>query len=185
LGDGVVWFNEGLEGRDVPPLDPLTPVVRDVSAGSRRSVATDVHRFAAEGATLTAALASGIASRTVELAVEFAKQRQQFDRPIGSFQAVKHMCADMFVRAEVARAAVDAAAVTLDDPEADPYDAVHAGKLLACEYAIANAKTCIQVHGGMGFTWEVDAHLYLKRAAVLAATFGGTDAYAEMVAASL
>jgi alkylation response protein AidB-like acyl-CoA dehydrogenase len=94
----------------------------------------------------------------------------------------------MLVRAEVARSAVDAAGVMLDDRDAEPgavRSAVHSAKLLASEYAIANAKTCIQVHGGMGFTWEVDAHLYLKRAAVLATRFGGVDRQAELVAASL
>jgi alkylation response protein AidB-like acyl-CoA dehydrogenase len=161
----------------VEPLDPLTPLGRV----SDRSDAEPLH----EGVVLTAALSSGIASRTTELAVAFAKQRHQFDKPIGSFQAVKHMCADMLVRAEVARAAVDAAGVMLDDPDVDATTAVHTAKLLASEYAIANAKACIQVHGGMGFTWEVDAHLYLKRAAVLATRFGGVDAHAEQLASSL
>jgi alkylation response protein AidB-like acyl-CoA dehydrogenase len=160
----------------VEPLDPLTPLGRVEASTAAPSL---------EGIVLTAALSSGIASRTTELAVAFAKERHQFDKPIGSFQAVKHMCADMLVRAEVARAAVDAAGVLLDDPDADATTAVHAAKLLASEYAIANAKTNIQVHGGMGFTWEVDAHLYLKRAAVLATRFGGTDRQAEQVAAAL
>ena len=85
--------------------------------------------------------------------------------PSASFQAVKHLLADMLVRAEVARAAVYAAGVTLDDPTVgDPDRAVAAAKLMAGEAAVANGKACIQVHGGMGFTWEVDAHLYLKRA---------------------
>jgi alkylation response protein AidB-like acyl-CoA dehydrogenase len=158
-------------GEDVEPLDPLTPV---------RRVSIDVDTSDAfEGRALTAALSAGIAARTAELAVAYAKDRIQFDRPIGSFQAVKHMCADMFVRAEVARAAVDAAGVTMEP------DDVATAKLIASEYAIANGKSCIQVHGGMGFTWEVDAHLYLKRAAVLATQFGGIDAQAEAVAATL
>jgi alkylation response protein AidB-like acyl-CoA dehydrogenase len=164
------------------PLDPLTPLGRVASFDASDH---DAGQRMREGATLTAALSSGIASRTTELAVAFAKERHQFDKPIGSFQAVKHMCADMLVRAEVARAAVDAAGVLLDDADADASIAVHAAKLLASEYAIANAKTNIQVHGGMGFTWEVDAHLYLKRAAVLATRFGGTDLHAELVAAAL
>ncbi len=162
--------------QEAEPLDPLTPMGR-VEAHDAEPLL--------EGMALTAALSSGIATRTTELAVAFAKERQQFDKPIGSFQAVKHMCADMLVRAEVARAAVDAAGVLLDDPDADAATAVHSAKLLASEYAIVNAKTCIQVHGGMGFTWEVDAHLYLKRAAVLATRFGGIDRQAELVAASL
>jgi alkylation response protein AidB-like acyl-CoA dehydrogenase len=166
----------------VEPLDPLTPIGRATATPTGRPAGDGVYL---EGATLTAALSSGIASRTVELAVAYAKQRQQFDKPIGSFQAVKHMCADMLVRAEVARSAVDAAGVLLDDPDTDATLAVHTAKLLASEYAIQNAKTCIQVHGGMGFTWEVDVHLFLKRAAVLATRFGGIDAHAELVASSL
>ena len=121
-----------------------------------------------------------------DLAVAYAKERQQFDRPIGSFQAVKHLCADMLVRTEVARAAVYAAGVTLDDPEVgDPERAVHAAKITAGEAAVRNAKAAIQVHGGMGFTWEVDAHLYLKRAWWLDTVLGSVDAHASAIAASL
>lgn len=166
------------------PLDPLTPLAR-VRATQGAVVVDDVERFRSEGATLTAALSSGIASRTVELAVAFAKEREQFGKPIGTFQSVKHMCADMLTRAEVARAAVDAAGVLLDDTDADASTAVHVAKLLCSEYAVANAKTCIQVHGGMGFTWEVDVHLYLKRAAVLATRFGSVDHHAERIASTL
>lgn len=185
LGPENAYVVEHFESTEREPLDPLTPVGElhaDV-AGSRMAVAAA--RLQGLGAALTAALSSGIASRTVELAVSYAKQRMQFDKPIGSFQAVKHLCADMFVRAEVARAAVDAAGVFLDEHDADVAQAVTAAKLLASEAAIANAKSCIQVFGGMGFTWEVDAHLYLKRAAVLATQFGGVDAQAELAASRL
>jgi alkylation response protein AidB-like acyl-CoA dehydrogenase len=89
------------------------------------------------------------------------------------------------VRAEVARAAVDAAGVMLDEHHDDVAQAVTGAKLLASEAAIANAKTCIQVFGGMGFTWEIDVHLYLKRAAVLATQFGGVDRQAELAAGRL
>jgi alkylation response protein AidB-like acyl-CoA dehydrogenase len=163
---------------DVEPLDPLTPVGRT----AEEVVASGDHL---EGKVLTSALLSGIASRTVELAVDYAKEREQFGKPIGTFQAVKHLCADMLVRAEIARAAVDAAGVLLDANDADAARAVHTAKLLAGEYAVQNAKTCIQVHGGMGFTWEVDVHLYLKRAAVLNTQFGSSEEQAELVASSL
>jgi alkylation response protein AidB-like acyl-CoA dehydrogenase len=169
----------------IDPLAPLTPISRITGGSAAEVTSIDADRFRQEGATLTAALSSGIASRTVEMAVEYAKEREQFGKPIGTFQAVKHICADMLVRAEVARAAVDAAGVLLDAQDAACPTAVASAKLLAGEAAIANAKACIQVHGGMGFTWEVDAHLYLKRAAVLATQFGGLDAQAELVAASL
>jgi alkylation response protein AidB-like acyl-CoA dehydrogenase len=161
------------------PLDPLTPFARVVAAADGDDVgpASDWQR---RGAVLVAAQLSGMAAATSDMAVAYAKERQQFDKPIGAFQAVKHLCADMRVRAEVARAAVDAAAVTYDDPAVGNVDrAVAAAKTVAGDAALANAKACIQVHGGMGFTWEVDAHLYLKRAWVLDRLFGSADAHAQ------
>ncbi|WP_276206448.1 acyl-CoA dehydrogenase family protein, partial [Streptomyces albus] len=111
-----------------------------------------------EAALLTAAQQLGSAWRTLELAVGHARTREQFGRPVGAFQAVQHLCAGMLVRAETARAAVYAAAVTGDEAE------TCAAKLLADEAAGANARDCLQVHGGMGFTWEAEVHLHLKRA---------------------
>ncbi|MER3452643.1 MAG: acyl-CoA dehydrogenase, partial [Acidimicrobiia bacterium] len=115
-----------------------------------------------------------------DMAVAYAKERVQFGRPIGSFQAVKHACADMLVRVEVARSAVYAAGVTCDTPDVgDPRRAVASAKTAAGEAAIENGKAAIQVHGGMGFTWDVDAHLYLKRAWLLDTHFGSTGENAE------
>jgi len=168
------------------PLDPLTPLHAlgpDAlsEGGERLDVPADVWRR--EGAALAAALALGLAEATTEAAVAYAKQRRQFDRPIGGFQAVKHILAEMLVRTEVARAAVYAAGTTLDDPTVGDADrAVSVAKLVAVEAALANGKACIQVHGGMGFTWEVDAHLYLKRAWVLDTVWGSADAHAEALA---
>ena len=139
-----------------------------------------------DGSLLTAALQVGHAAAVLDLAVAYAKERHQFGQPIGAFQAVKHICADMLVRAEVARAGVQAAACLADAPDvaaaeaeaagcsaADMVDrAVMGAKLLADEAALANARAAIQVHGGMGFTWEVPLHLHLKRARVLATSFG-------------
>jgi len=169
------------------PLDPLTPITRvdalpegDVLAGA------DATRWRRGGAVLTAAFQVGMAHACVEQATEYSLGRKQFDRPIGSFQAIKHLLADAIVRAEVARTAVHAAAVTLDDPEVGDVDRAIAGaKLLAGEAALKNAKTSVQVHGGMGFTWEVDAHLYLKRAWLTNTTFGTPDACADALADSL
>ena len=132
---------------------------------------------------LTAALQVGAAAWVTDLAVEYAKQRRQFGRPIGGFQAVKHLCADMAVRAEMARCAVHAAAVTADQPDVgDLAEAAAAAKLLADEAAITNGRSCIQVHGGMGFTWDVPAHLAYKRSRVLATRFGTDDQLAEQLA---
>lgn len=186
LGPENAYAIEQFEAETLTPLDPFTPVGAIAAGGVAGSrIAVDASQLQGLGAALTAALSSGIASRTVELAVDYAKERVQFDKPIGSFQAVKHLCADMFVRAEVARAAVDAAGVLLDEHDPGVAQAVTSAKLLASEAAIANAKSCIQIFGGMGFTWEVDVHLYLKRAAVLATQFGGVDRQAELAAAAL
>ena len=102
------------------PLDPLTPVWRVdaiATATRRRGRGPDRGSPCASGALLTAAYCVGMADRLDELAVAYAQERQQFDRPIGSFQAVKHICADMAVRAELARVATHAAACVLDDPD--------------------------------------------------------------------
>lgn len=170
------------------PLDPLTPVwtVDPIPAGTRIGDADELARLRTEGALLTAAFCVGMADALVDLAVEYARERQQFDRPIGSFQAVKHLCADMAVRAEVARAAVYAAACVLDDPATGGLGrAISGAKLLAGEAAIQNGKSATQVFGGMGFTWEVDVHLYLKRAWVLDTHFGGVDHHADTVFTTL
>ncbi|MCY0931947.1 acyl-CoA/acyl-ACP dehydrogenase [Streptomyces sp. H27-H1] len=162
-------------GEPVRSLDPLTPLARSSAAGD--PVAAGAYRD--EGALLTAALQLGSALRTVELAVRYAKEREQFGQPIGAFQAVKHLCAQMLVRAEVARTAVYAAAVTADPAE------VAGAKLLADEAAVRNARDCLQVHGGMGFTWEADVHLHLKRAWVRAEQWRTAAQAQEALAAEL
>jgi alkylation response protein AidB-like acyl-CoA dehydrogenase len=115
----------------------------------------------------------GIAEATLELAVSYSKTREQFWRPIASFQALKHIMADMLVRKEVARAAVYAAGATFDDPSVGDFTrAVRSARLTASEAAVKNARACIQVHGGMGYTWEAAPHYYLKRTLVLDSMFG-------------
>ena len=170
------------------PMDPLTPLwsVSSLPAGTPVAGADVSARWRRDGAVLTAALQIGAAAWTTELAVEYAKERKQFGRPIGGFQAIKHLCADMVVRTEVARAAVHAAAVTVDQPDVgDALVAAAGAKLLADEAALANGRSCIQVHGGMGFTWEVPAHLAYKRARVLATQFGTDHELAQSLAQSL
>lgn len=170
------------------PMDPLTPlwVVSDLPPGTPVGDGDLAARFRRDGALLTAALQVGMATWATDLASAYAKQRKQFGRVIGGFQAVKHILADMLVRAEVARVAVQAAAVTIAQPDVgDPEAAVRGAKLLADEAALANGKSCIQVHGGMGFTWEIPAHLAFKRARVLATQFGTADELAEWLGDSL
>lgn len=191
VDDAGLWRvdREGLTGPRVErPLDPLTPVheLTVLPAGEQVGGPSDASLWRLEGAALTAALLLGISEAVLDKATAFAKERRQFGRAIGSFQAVKHLLADMLVRTEVARPAVYAAGVHLDDPElGDPSRAVAAAKAVAGTAALANARTAIQVHGGMGYTWEVDAHLYLKRAWVLDTHFGSVDHHADAIAATL
>jgi alkylation response protein AidB-like acyl-CoA dehydrogenase len=170
------------------PLDPLTPIHRvDVMPDGEMIADADAARAWRDGgALLTAAYSIGIAQACVDAAVAYSLERRQFDRPIGSFQAVKHILADMAVRSEVARAAVDAAAVALDESGGTaPVRPLSGARLLASEAALRNAKASMQVHGGMGFTWEVDVHLFLKRAWVLDTVFGTPAQHADALAATL
>jgi alkylation response protein AidB-like acyl-CoA dehydrogenase len=170
------------------PLDPLTPVwvTESLPMGDLVGDEELVARIRLNGALLTAALQLGLSEAVLDASVAYAKERQQFDKPIGTFQAVKHILADMLVRTEVARAAVYAAGVTVDDPSVgDEARAVATAKITAGDAAVKNGKAAIQVHGGMGFTWEVDMHLYLKRAWVLDTNFGTPDAYSDYLAQTL
>jgi alkylation response protein AidB-like acyl-CoA dehydrogenase len=185
LDDDGLWrvAPDALDGDESPwPLDPASPVTRvdELPQGEWVSDAVDTRRA---GAVLTAALQVGLADRLTEMSVAYAKERVQFDRPIGGFQAVKHILADMVTRAEIARAAVYAAGAHLDAPDLAGIDrSVSVAKVIAGEAAIVNGKSATQVHGGMGFTWEVDVHLYLKRAWVLDTHFGTADDHADAVA---
>ncbi|WP_324795813.1 acyl-CoA dehydrogenase family protein [Streptomyces cyaneofuscatus] len=164
----------------VRSMDPLTPLHRvegrSAGAGASEAYPGALRR---EGALLSAAEQLGSAARTTEMAVQHARSRQQFGSLIGSFQAVKHLCADMLARTEPARSAVYAAAVTGDPVE------IAAAKLLADEAAVRNARDCLQIHGGMGFTWEADVHLHLKRAWLRAARWLTATEAEEVLAADL
>jgi alkylation response protein AidB-like acyl-CoA dehydrogenase len=124
----------------------------------------------------------GGAQRCLEMAVEYAKTRQQFGRPIGSFQAVKHRCADMLVRVESARsAAYYAAWAAAEDSDELPVVASLAKAYCSEAYFFAAAEN-IQVHGGIGFTWEHDAHLYFKRAKASELLLGDPAYHRELLA---
>jgi alkylation response protein AidB-like acyl-CoA dehydrogenase len=173
------------------PLDPLSPTARcttplDLIEGQTLMSGTAVDDLRRDGVALTAALQLGVALAAVDLATEYAKGREQFGRPVGSFQAVKHLLAEMLVKAEVARSAVYAAACALDGAgDTLATRAVSAAKVMAGEAALFNARTGIQVHGGMGFTWEVHAQRYWKRAVVLDTSFGTGDHHALAIAGTL
>jgi alkylation response protein AidB-like acyl-CoA dehydrogenase len=193
LPEAVVFFD--IDGDEVRV--GVTEPAPDIGGGPAAAVVLK-RTLAARSSARALALAdvaaasylTGAGTQLLEGAASYAKDRRQFGRPVGAFQALKHLMADMFVRSELARSAVYAAGVTLDDPEVGSVvRAVAGAKVTGGEAALGNAKTCIQVHGGMGYTWEIDAHLMLKRAYVLESSFGTrddwADALADLVAADL
>ena len=117
------------------------------------------------------------AEATRDRSVEYAKVREQYGQPIGAFQAIKHYCAEMAVKCESVLSMVYHAAINLNDPQSSAgvnakYDVLCA-KALASEAAQDNANVAVQIHGGMGFTQEMDIHLFVKRSHVLDQLFGG------------
>ena len=181
-------------GPDLPafeplaPLDPTTPVGRcdALPRGARVGDAQAAARLRLLGTVLGAALLLGVSDAALESARRYALAREQFGVPIGSFQAIQHILADMYVRTALARGAAYAAAAVLDDPEiGDPRGASSAAKLLAGEAARENARAAVQVHGGIGFTWEMLPNYLLKRAWVLEHAFGDADSHASAIGASL
>jgi len=164
----------------VTPLDSLDPTRRLARLDLTAAPATPLPgvtraRVEQVGVTLAAAECAGGAAWCVDTAAAYARDRQQFGRPIGQFQAVKHRCADMLGHLEEARAVAWDAAAALDTDPDDPTAglAAAAAGAVALEAYATVAKDCIQVLGGIGFTWEHDAHLRLRRALSLRQLFGG------------
>ncbi|ALE73100.1 acyl-CoA dehydrogenase [Pseudonocardia sp. EC080625-04] len=142
------------------------------------------HAFRTAGALL-AAEQTGIAQRLLDLTVGYAKERLQFGRPIGSFQAVKHRCADMLVGVEHARTTALHAAWSVASGVDDPDLAVSIAQATCSEVCYRVAADTVQLHGGIGFTWEHPAHLYYKRAVADAALLGSAEAHRERIAAAV
>jgi alkylation response protein AidB-like acyl-CoA dehydrogenase len=134
------------------------------------------------GALGAAAQLLGVGQQLVDLAVRYATQREQFGRPIGSFQAVKHMLANVAVRLEFARPVVYRAAASVAQGVATRAVDVSHAKVAAAEAAAQAARVALQVHGAMGYTWEVDLHIWMKRAWALALAWGSTAWHRERVA---
>jgi alkylation response protein AidB-like acyl-CoA dehydrogenase len=133
----------------------------------------------------TAALAAemvGGMQRTLDITVEYAKMRKQFGKPIGMFQAVQHHCADMYLETESSRSSAYYAAWTLEENAPDAATAVSIAKMYASDAARTVGNRGIQVHGGMGFTWENDVHLYYRRAKVSETAFGDATFHRERIA---
>ncbi len=127
----------------------------------------------------------GGAQRCLDMAVEYAKDRQQFGRPIGSFQAIKHMCADMLVHVESAKAAAHYAAWAVSESNDEVKMVAPLVKSYCSEAFFRCASDNIQIHGGIGFTWEHDAHLYFKRAKSSELLFGSPSEHRKVLAGRL
>ncbi|MEW2085520.1 acyl-CoA dehydrogenase [Streptomyces sp. NPDC005283] len=181
---GTVWAAvdaEALAIRAHESADPTRPTAEVAAHGvvvpQPRVLTVDTALVRDLACVLFAAEACGMAERSLEIAAEYAKVREQFGQPIGRFQAIKHLCADMLVRVEQARALTwDAARAVEESPCVRGLVAsLAAGSALDAAYSCA--KDCIQVLGGIGFTWEHDAHLYLRRALVARQLLGPGDSH--------
>jgi alkylation response protein AidB-like acyl-CoA dehydrogenase len=190
-GDGEVWFAIDAGDVSVTPLAGLDGTRRPAELALDRvtvpagrllpGLSLDEVRLVT--GVLVAAESSGLAGWALETATSYAKTREQFGKPIGAFQAVKHKCADMLVRAEQAAAtAWDAARAVDEPPSPDRSLAAAVAVAVAVECAVDNAKDCLQVLGGIGYTWEHDAHVVLKRALSLRALVGDPASWRGRVA---
>jgi len=133
-------------------------------------------------AIATAAESVGVAERAMEMSVAYAKERQQFGRPIGTYQAVSHRCAQMLLEVEGARSLVYWAAWALDSEPETASVAASAAKAYASDCGSRVTGSAIQVHGGIGFTWEHDLHFFFKRAVALAHHHGDARWHRDQVA---
>ena len=124
----------------------------------------------------------GVSEAMLDATVAYARVREQFGRPIGSFQAVQHACADMLVQVSVSRELVWAAVQSLVSGDPDSWVAASMAKSYACGSAVNIAGKAMQLHGGMGYTWESGIHVYLKRAALNRSLFGSPIAHRRRLA---
>jgi 3-oxochol-4-en-24-oyl-CoA dehydrogenase len=180
LPAGETWLqvDATADGVTVEPLaatDFSRPLARvELASAPATQIDLPYQRVVDMTATVLDAEAAGLARWCLEVATDYAKVREQFGKPIGSFQAVKHMCAEMLLRSQqVAVAAADAAGAVADADDSQVSIAAAVATAIGIDAAKANARDCIQVLGGIGFTWEHDAHLYLRRAYAIAQFLGG------------
>jgi alkylation response protein AidB-like acyl-CoA dehydrogenase len=151
-----------------------------IASGAAASRALDA--ALAAGAAVLAAEQVGLAQRCLDMTVGYVKERRQFARPVGSFQALKHRLADLWVEITQARAASRYAAACLATDDPDTRVAVAVAQAYCSEAAVHAAQECVQLHGGIGFTWEHPAHLYLKRAKADSIALGAPDAHRAALA---
>ena len=167
------WYDVVFDGVRVPAADVIT------------SDAAEVRWLADAGAVLTAADSLGVGERLLEMTVGYVKVREQFGRPLGSFQSVKHKVADMLMTLKGARAATYYAAMALDAGVDGATAAASVAKAFTAEGVAALAGEALQTHGGIGFTWEHDLHLYLRRAKVNEMLYGSPAEHYERLVALL
>jgi alkylation response protein AidB-like acyl-CoA dehydrogenase len=185
----------GLTSSPVPCMDPGTrwtdltldrvPVRGEDVLGAPGAAPAVLQRLLRCGGVGAAAEMLGAARRCLDMAVAYAKVREQFGQPIGSFQAIRHKCAEMLLETENSHSAVYYAAWALD---AGAEDADTAASIAKSYVGDATRKVCgdaIQVHGGIGFTWEFDLHMYFKRAKALEAQYGDAEYHRELVLAAV
>jgi alkylation response protein AidB-like acyl-CoA dehydrogenase len=151
-----------------------------IASGTAATRAVDA--ALAAGAGILAAEQLGLAQRCLDMTVAYVKERKQFARPVGSFQGLKHRLADLWVSVTQARAASRYAAACLATGSEDAKVAVALAKAYCSDVAVTAAQECVQMHGGIGFTWEHPAHLYLKRAKADSIAFGTADAHRAALA---
>lgn len=188
--DGATrWFvvSEGPEVTPLPTVDRTRPAggveLDDVSAELLAGEGSPAHSTQLL-ATMAAAEAAGAAGRALDKTAQYARERNQFGLPIGTFQAVKHRLADMLVDVENARSAVYGAGWALSDLTEAPLPVAMA-QAVATGNAVDVVGAAIQLHGGIGVTWESDLHLYLRRAKALQAIYGSPSAHRAEIAAAL
>jgi alkylation response protein AidB-like acyl-CoA dehydrogenase len=183
--DGLYAVDRGAPGLTVAPVVSLdaTRQLADLTLDGvpARCVASGQVAVRATAAALTAGAAMlaaeqlGMAQRCLDMTVAYLKERHQFARPVGSFQALKHRLADLWVAITQARSAARYAAACLASGDPDTPVAVALAKAACSDAAVHAAQECVQLHGGIGFTWEHPAHLYLKRAKSSSIGFGTAD----------
>jgi alkylation response protein AidB-like acyl-CoA dehydrogenase len=181
--DGQRWaLLTELEVEAVEALDATRRLWRVRAAGELEPLSGDGARAADVAAVALAAESVGVARRAMDMAVQYAKEREQFGRPIGAYQAVSHVCAQMLLEVEGARSTVLYAAWALDhEPESGPLAASMA-KAYASDAGWRVPAAALQVHGGIGFTWEHDLHLWLKRGKANAYLWGDAREHRARVA---
>jgi alkylation response protein AidB-like acyl-CoA dehydrogenase len=181
---GELVVTDAFEAAELAGLDPSRQLARLCFDGAKAELLPDAKaaRIADRVCALLAAESVGGAEACLDMAVDYAKVRRQFGKPIGSFQAIQHKCADMLLWVESARSAAWYAAWAMDQAPEELAVAARTAKAYACDAFFRCAGENIQIHGGIGFTWEHDAHRYFKRARASKTLYGEPRMHREAVA---